>query len=663
MKRKILSILLAAVMLMSLMAGLSGCGSGNQAKTPGTQKSETFTVEDGQTALASEDGAAIDFGCLLEAGEELTIQKVSPASIDSDVEIYAYDFKLSSSQPEGVVELTIPYDDAGLEADEEILSVCGKYLNEETKQWEDVLYTVDAEANKVHILTDHLSTYSVFKVTNAGKRSEYISDVNVYAAYMTTKQAEQLLKTYAEQGVSWQEDVISAFLNANSSLPMFAETNIPTLVSLGGAYDDMITEQFGNALTVLGIATSCTQFAYDAYSNGLTSKETSISGMKTVLNLGLNLASSQKYVLDSFQVAYVGVGVIDIALTDVMNFAIDTKYESTKNMYDAYYARPENKRRVKDWYDLFKKIYEENKSAPQTALDKMQSEIDNYVNKYWEVAASDWDSWIDAYEKNGKLSKYPWPSESDRKKISSNYKAEIYDYLQVMFQSLSRDMYFDALTQREKEYKELAALLNRVYTLNFREDYDTEKAKWANAYVKLAPLSDKTTAKEWTIRLDDEANGQMKFTLGAHETARFPMKVEFYKTEKDLEEGKVALSAKLKPFVKTEMEVILNTKTNKVDYSGTYTGVMNVTETGKDIDVTTVVTFEKDFGDGSYYKIVCSNNETQSTYINGSYFVRWSTGEANIAGAKFVFSADGTSFTASMRDHNDKEWGVITCQR
>ena len=663
MKRKILSILLAAVMLLSLMAGLSGCGSGNQAMTPGTQKSETFTVEDGQTALASEDGAAIDFGCLLEAGDELTIQKVSPASIDSDVEIYAYDFKLSSGQPEGVVELTIPYDDAGLEADEEILSVCGKYLNEETKQWEDVLYTVDAEANKVHILTDHLSTYSVFKVTNAGKRSEYISDVNVYAAYMTTKQAEQLLKTYAEQGVSWQEDVISAFLNANSSLPMFAETNIPTLVSLGGAYDDMITEPFGNALTVLGIATSCTQFAYDAYNNGLTSKETSISGMKTVLNLGLNLASSQKYLLDSFQVAYVGVGVIDIALTDVMNFAIDTKYESTKNMYDAYYARPENKRRVKDWYDLFKKICKENKSAPQTALDKMQSEIDNYVNKYWEVAASDWDSWIDAYEKNGKLSKYPWPSESDRKKISSNYKAEIYDYLQVMFQSLSRDMYFDALTQREKEYKELAALLNRVYTLNFREDYDTEKAKWANAYVKLAPLSDKTTAKEWTIRLDDEANGQMKFTLGAHETARFPMKVEFYKTEKDLEEGKVALSAKLKPFVKTEMEVILNTKTNKVDYSGTYTGVMNVTETGKDIDVTTVVTFEKDFGDGSYYKIVCSNNETQSTYINGSYFVRWSTGEANIAGAKFVFSADGTSFSASMRDHKDNEWGVISGQR
>jgi hypothetical protein len=169
MKRKIVSLILAAAMLLSLIVGLTGCGKGNQAKPSGVQKAETFTVEEGQTALTSEDGAAIDFGCLLEAGEEVTIQKVSPAPVDSDVDIYAYDFKLASGQPEGTVELTIPYDDAGLGADEELLSVCGKYLNEQTGQWEDVLYTVDAEANKVHIFTDHLSTYSVFKVRNEGK--------------------------------------------------------------------------------------------------------------------------------------------------------------------------------------------------------------------------------------------------------------------------------------------------------------------------------------------------------------------------------------------------------------------------------------------------------------------------------------------------------------
>ena len=663
MKGKLLTFLLATAVLMSLTIGISGCGKGNENQS-GSKKVQTFTVEEGQIRVALEDGAAIDFGCLLEAGEELTIQKATPPSVDSDVEIYAYDFKLASGQPEGTIELIIPYDDSGLDSDEEILAVGGKYLNEGTGQWEDVLYTVDTEANEVHIFTDHLSTFGVFKVVDEGKRSEYISEVNAYASFLTTKQAEELLKTYAQQGSSWQEDVVASFLHANNSLPMFIETNIPTLLTLGGAYDEMISGQFGDALTVLGVVTSCTQFAYDAYTNGMKSTETAISGMKTLLNLGLNLYTTKEYLLNSFQVAYVGVGVIDMALSDVTTFAIDTKYQSTKNMYDAYYARPENKRRVKDWYDIFKKIQKENKSNPHLALEKMQGEIDNYVNKYWDVAGSDWESWIDSYDKNGSLAKYPWPSEKDREKISNNFKAEIYDYLRAMFESLSRDMFFDALAYREKQYQELAALLNKEYTVNFWEDHDTEqKPIWANAYVKLAPLSAKTTAKEWTIQLNDKAKGQMKFTLGAHQTAGFPKKVEFYKTEKDLEEGKVTLTANLKPFKKNEMEVILKTKTNKVDYSGTYTGVMNVTETGKEIKVTTVVTYEKDFGDGSYYKIVCSNDETGSTYINGSYFVRWSSGEANIAGAKFVFSSDGTSFTSSMRDHNNKEWGFITCSK
>ena len=657
MKRKILSLLLAVAMLLSLMAGLSGCGKSNE-------KAETFTVEDGQTAVTSADGASIDFGCLLEAGEELTIQKVTPTSVDDEVDIYAYDFTLSSGQPEGTVELTIPYDDTGLGNDEEILSVCGKYLNEETKQWEDVFYTVDAEENKVHILTDHLSTYSVFTIQNEGKRSEYISDLHAYAGYMTTTQADRLLKAYAEQGASWQEDVVSTFLGANNSLPVFAATNVPTLLTLGGAYDELISGSFGDALTGLGITTSCAQFAYDAYNNGLTSKETSVSGMKTVLNLGLSLAGSKDYLLKSFQVAYVSVGVIDIALTDVMTFAIATKYEGTKNMYDAYYKRAENNRKIKDWHDLFEKIYKDNKSDPQAALDKMKAEIDSYVNQYWEVAGSDWESWVDAFEKNGKLSKYPWPSKADREKISSNYKAEIYDYLHAVFRSLSRDMYFDVLKRREEQYQSLMNRLNTVYTISIAEDeVKDKKPKWANCYVKLAPLSDKTTAKAWTIKLDDKASGQIQFTLLAHETAGFPMKLEFFKTKEDWEEGKVAASTKLKPFKNTEKTFTIKAAAEKVDYSGIYTGVMYVTETGKEIDVTTVVTFEKDFGDGSYYKIVCSNDETGSTYINNSYFVRWSTGEANIAGAKFVFSADGTAFSASMRDHNNKEWGSMTCQR
>lgn len=121
----------------------------------------------------------------------------------------------------------------------------------------------------------------------------------------------------------------------------------------------------------------------------------------------------------------------------------------------------------------------------------------------------------------------------------------------------------------------------------------------------------------------------------------------------------VAVTSQDAAGVSGSFDVKVKLTAQKIDYSGTYTGVLNVTETGADINVTTVVTYEKDFGDGAYYKIICSNDETGSTYINNSYFVR-STGKANIAGAEFNFSADGQAFTATMLDFNDKAWGTIS---
>ncbi|HOE57437.1 MAG TPA: hypothetical protein PLI20_07595, partial [Bacillota bacterium] len=334
-----------------------------------------------------------------------------------------------------------------------------------------------------------------------------------------------------------------------------------------------------------------------------------------------------------------------------------------KNMYDAYYSRPENKRKVRDWLKLFEKMYKENKSDPQAALDMMTAEVDRYTREYWEVAGSDWESWIDAYDKNGKLSKYPWPSEEDRVNISNTYKAELYEYLQAVFHTMSRNMYLDSLTEREKEFNELAALLNRKYTITIKEQEVSGKSpQWAGCYVKLAPLSDNTDASAWTIKLDDKANGKFAFTLLAHQTAGFPMKLEFYKTADDLDKGKVAATAKLKPFTKTEKTFTIKTEVEKINYSGTYTGVLSVTETGADIDVTTIITYEKDFGDGAYYNIVCTNDETESKYINGSYFVR-DTGKANIAGADFTFSQDGQSFSATMLDFNNKAWGSISAHK
>lgn len=503
--------------------------------------------------IVSTKGAAVDFGLLLDEDDVVTIEKVVPAAVDPDVEIYAYDFNLSSGQPDGVIEVAISYSDKGLKEDEEKVSVCGKYLNEDSGEWEDVFYTVDPDSNTVRILTDHLSTYAVFKITNASKRSAYISEVNVYAANMTTSQAAKILEVYSGQAPTWREDVVSATMEALGSHEYFVASSVPTLLSLGGAYDSIISSSLGDSLTLLGVSTACAQFAYDAYNYGLDSKEASFSGMKAVLNLSVSLANAP------IQLAYVGVGVIDLALTDVSTFAVSNKYKSTKNMYDAYYRRSGIKRNSIDWFKLFEKMYKDNKNEPEKVLQLMQAEIDRYVQEYWTEAATDWESWIDAYDKNGKLSKYPWPLEKDRNNIANIHKSELYDYLGNVFRRISQNMYLDSLIEREKDFQKLADIYNRKFSLVIREDVPSGKSPtWAGYYARLAPISKNADSSSWIGKLNENGGGRMSFTLLAHQTAGFPMNLELYKTAADVREGKNKLKTiTLNPFTEPEQTVLV----------------------------------------------------------------------------------------------------------
>ena len=516
-------------------------------RTPGE-----YSVSGQNVIYHAADGVSIDFGCLLEEGAEVTVEKVEPAPIDEDVAIYAYNISLSSGQPNGAIEIVIPYDDTGLNKEEEHLSVCGKYLNEKTNQWEDVFYTVDTEANEVHIFTDHLSNFSVFTFTNSKKRNEYISEVNSYAVTMPNERALFILDTYAKQGFNWQAEVIGAYLDTSDTLPAYLLTNASTLLSLGEAYDSLISKPIQNAMTGLSISTACTQLAYSLYMNGIHTPQTATTAMKSALSVAINFATP------SIKLAYFGVGIVDIALMEVKTFAIAERYRSTKNMYDAYYKRKEIHRSFLDWKDLFDKIYKKTKETPQIALDLMKGEIDTYVNAYWKVAAVDWESWIDSYDKNGNASKYPWPSEADRKNISETHKRSIYVDLQALFNQMYRNIYLDCLITRQSEYEKLASYFNQQYSVVIREDIPSGKnATWAGYYVRFAPLSSDADPYSWTGTLDKEGSGRISFTLLAHKKAGFPKILELYRTKADVESGNKLRTITLKPFIDREQTVIL----------------------------------------------------------------------------------------------------------
>ncbi len=653
-RRYVLGIVFVCILVIAMFA-MAGCGSGEgQSENGGASGSgtssasgsggkvleeKTFKIEEDQLVAALGDGAAVDFGCLLNPGDELTIKKVEAAHPDSDVEIYAYDFTLSSGQPEGVLELIIPYDESGVAGEEEHLSVCGKYFNEQSGEWEDVHYFADTAANKVHILTDHLSKFGVFKIKNPGKRDEYVSGINSFVSYVDTPDAEKILKIYAQREPGWMEDLVGAYLGATGTYDYYVASNLSTLLSLGGKYDALVSKSFQDGMTNLSIGTATLQLAYDAYTNGIASKQTFKSSLELLTTIVISKASP------NIQLAFVAIGVAQMAINDVMTYAIETKYESTKNMYDAYYRRPENKRTAAQWRQIFEKIYKENLLTPEKALAEMYQEIDDYVYKFWEVAATDWDSWIDAYDKNATMAKYPWPVRSDQIKISNNHKSELYVYLQPVFRIISREMYYACMDERDKHNKRVAEVLNEVYTLHISEDEHDGESQWAGAIVRLTPVSENTSQSDWTIRLDKNGAGTMTFTLQAHMTADFPTHLEVYKTEEDLKSGKISYEKDLETIAQTDINVVLPVEKDEEQESkfvGKYDVIVKHQKNGKESNAILEVSLSGLVDEGMEYLIVCKDISNGDVYID-CYCVLSDEGDgyAGLWGITFKFSPDG----------------------
>jgi hypothetical protein len=553
MKTPLVKAPIAFVLIISLILGGTGIWllirSLREPSGTGTE-SDKLSVSD---TVVEVDGVKVCFGSLLDEGEELLICEVEPENSDPDIEIAAYDFILSSGQPKGAIEIVIQYDDKDIPEEEEGSAVCGKYLDPDSGDWEDVFYFIDTEKNQIHIITDHFSTYGVFTVRDRSKRSAYISAVDVYAATMTSQQAMDILEKFTEQGPSWKEDIVKSALDIMGGTGYFAATSVPTLLSLGGAYDNALSSALGDSLTVMSVAASCSRFAFDAYYNGTSAKETSISGMKAVLDLAVNLGTP------SIQLAYIGVGVIDLALSEVSTYAVHNKYKSTKNMYDAYYRRNGISRKLNDWEKLFNEIYTENKSDPKKALELIEGEINRYSNEYWEKAGADWESWIDSYDSNGKLSKYPWPSQKDRENISNIHRSELISYLTSLFISISRNMNLDTMEERRKDFQKVADLYNSKFTVDIKESVPSdEKPTWGGYYACIAPISGQSDPNAWMGKLSETGSGRISFTLLAHQSAGFPMKLELYKRASDMQQGINRVhSVDLLPFNESVQNVIL----------------------------------------------------------------------------------------------------------
>ena len=134
---------------------------GTESTAPATEKS-TFEVDE-QTASVNMVNYSISFGpCAIPGEKTLTVNRIDNYKVPEGLEdgvnyMTVYDFDLEGIHDlKGVVEIRFPASQKGFAA----------YLNEETDNWDPVLSYYDESSREMVIITDHLSTYSMFYVTD-----------------------------------------------------------------------------------------------------------------------------------------------------------------------------------------------------------------------------------------------------------------------------------------------------------------------------------------------------------------------------------------------------------------------------------------------------------------------------------------------------------------
>ena len=171
----VLCIVLSVLLLIQITAvalyGWPGFLVGNGVKPPSVLKSDSFTLEEGQTTVSTDSGVKVEFGPYNAMdGEEVMVKELSADSISIEGGTRkAYDISAGErTEFDGLLTITLPYDERETDSADEEGSVFAEYFNPETGEWELVDYTVNTADNIVTITTDHLSQYCTVTVQDAG---------------------------------------------------------------------------------------------------------------------------------------------------------------------------------------------------------------------------------------------------------------------------------------------------------------------------------------------------------------------------------------------------------------------------------------------------------------------------------------------------------------
>ncbi|MBC7086869.1 MAG: hypothetical protein H5T96_00100 [Tissierellales bacterium] len=558
--KKTVSILLAVVLLLS---SLAGCGSKNDAATLSPEA----------TGVALSNGVSIELGDYVLDGEaEITVGKLPvEENKDEGYKIEAYDFKLGEmSKLSDFITLRIPYDTSYCEDGQDPAKCVGaKYKNETTGEWEDVLFEVDAAANELIIYTDHLSTFGAFHVRNEGKRSAYITDIYSDVSGIDQQQAMKTLREYVAGGGADGEEAASlaarlltgynGFLGGvagaagEAGFATDLTGTILNMVSLGSpTFDTALADSAYKKMNKLGKVAAAVKISAVMLSTEKTDADT-LGLYKDTAMLALSYADSAAWGL-----AASGLFIFDYTISSMFEQGMAMKMDKIDEVYvyfnDQFSGTLDggngwNARSLKDWRQVLIDITETN-PFPDDAKAAIEAEIDRYARVFWTLGDMEKAIVVTDIEDKGTKGSVtiPDPTQAEIETLVVAYKAQLYERLYPVIQSVSVYMQRKAEAAYLAALNEVKAFFNQTITFNIVEDVpDGEKSQYDGYALRFAPLSENTVKESWSGTLKSAGGASTKFTLLGYVQAGCPKELQLFKPgdDPDSDEPELTLGFKL----------------------------------------------------------------------------------------------------------------------
>jgi hypothetical protein len=543
----VLSVLLVIQIAAVALYGWPGFIVGGGITLLSEHKSDSFTLQEGQTAVSTDGGVTVDFGPYNAMdGEKVSVKELSADSdsIEGGTRT-AYDISAGErTEFDGLLTITLPYDESETDSTDEEGSVLAEYYNRETGEWELVNYTVNITDNTVTITTDHLSEYCTVTLRDAGSPYALLSKFS--SKRLDDETALAILQEFeasgkpGEVGDSLLRGFYKQFLpiqyqqylgDAEAELVHEVQgwlMDVSELAAQGGGYKQAANILEKSGYMLLGVsALSLGDTMIDAYKGNESAETVAAEAYKLSYNVGVTLLDYKKITTGMVQLSMLGVIALDYSLNKFMVAADQTYKDALFNVIIAYNEEIHPWTDT-EWYARIMGLYKTRGDDPKKFNAALRGIMENYSSRYFfdnpeEQLVATNEAGLHAYT-TGLLPE----TDAAKEYCIEQYMARLGERLQPVLEDVVKRMRYDSLKAYSKNATELRQALNAPLEFEIIEEIpDGEKSKYAGATVVIsrpgAPVGG-----AWTVGLDKDGRASLDATIVGYIQAGLPTQLRLW---------------------------------------------------------------------------------------------------------------------------------------